>query len=505
MLEIIAEIFAPQNILLMNIGLMAGIIVGALPGLNPAVGITLLLPFTFGLDSIPGILLLLGCYCGAIYGGSITAILVGVPGTGSAAATMLDGHPLAQQGRAGDAQKAALTGSVFGGLLSCLALMFMAPLIARYALKFGPAEYSSLCVFGLCVVASISGKSVLKGLIMAGLGLLISTIGLDTVDGLSRFMFGRSELIGGVPMICVAMGSFAIAGIGLRSFTNEKSISADAKLQKSTIKLKEIYKHWWVMLRSALTGIFIGAVPGTGGAIAAFLSYNITKNSDKDPDSFGTGRIKGILAPETANNAVSGATLIPMLTLGVPGDNAVAVLGAALIMNGITPGPSLFQDKFWIWCLMGGLFVINLFMFLQGRMFIRGFANITKVPSVILSPIILVLCVIGVFTMRKYAFDVILILAIGLVSYILRRNDYPIPPMVVGLVLGGICERNLRRAMTLSQGSLSIFFTKPISLLFLALAAIFLLLPVIKSMIARLKETYKAPPSDDDTKKQTQE
>lgn len=491
MFEIIREIFSLQNLLMMNLGLMAGIVVGALPGLGAAVGLTLLLPFTFGLESIPGILLLLGCYCGSIFGGSITAILVGVPGTASASATMIDGYPLAKQGRAGDAQKVALVGSVFGGLLSCFALMFLAPLIARYALTFGPAEYFSLTIFGLCVVASVSGKSVLKGVMMAGFGMLLSVIGLDTVDGLARFMFGRSELIGGVPIMCVAMGAFAIAGIGLSSYTNEKSVASKAELKKSTITLKEIFKHWWLMLRSALVGIFIGAVPGTGGAIAAFLSYNFAKNSDKDPDSFGTGRIEGVLAPETANNAVSGATLIPLLTLGVPGDNAVAVLGAALIMSGITPGPSLFQDKFWIWCLMGGLFVINLFMYVQARLFIRGFANITKVPSVVLSPIVLVLCVVGVYAMRYYAFDVVMIIAIGVIAYILRRYDYPIPPVIVGLVLGGICERNLRRAMAMSQGSLSIFFEKPISVLFLALSAVFLLLPLMKKLVAWMKANVR--------------
>jgi len=287
------------------------------------------------------------------------------------------------------------------------------------------------------------------------------------------------------------MGAFAIAGIGLSSYTNEKSVASKAELKKSTITLKEIFKHWWLMLRSALVGIFIGAVPGTGGAIAAFLSYNFAKNSDKDPDSFGTGRIEGVLAPETANNAVSGATLIPLLTLGVPGDNAVAVLGAALIMSGITPGPSLFQDKFWIWCLMGGLFVINLFMYVQARLFIRGFANITKVPSVVLSPIVLVLCVVGVYAMRYYAFDVVMIIAIGVIAYILRRYDYPIPPAIVGLVLGGICERNLRRAMAMSQGSLSIFFEKPISVLFLALSAVFLLLPLMKKLVAWMKANVR--------------
>lgn len=495
MFDIIIEIFNPQNILMMNLGLMAGIIFGVLPGLGAAVGLTLLLPFTFGVESIPGIFLLLGCYCGSIFGGSITAILVGVPGTASASATMIDGFPLAKQGRAGDAQKVALVGSVFGGILSCFALMFLAPLIARYALKFGPAEYFSLTIFGLCVVASVSGKSVLKGIMMAGFGMLLSVIGLDTVDGLARFMFGRSELIGGVPIMCVAMGAFAIAGIGLSSHANEESVAAKAELQKSTITLKEIFKHWILMLRSALTGIFIGAVPGTGGAIAAFMSYNFTKNADKDPDSFGTGRIEGVLAPETANNAVSGATLIPLLTLGVPGDNAVAVLGAALIMSGITPGPSLFQDKFWIWCLMGGLLVINLFMYVQARLFIRGFASITKVPSVILSPIVLILCVVGVYAMRFYAFDVVMIIAIGVIAYIMRRNDYPIPPVIVGLVLGGICERNLRRAMAMSQGSLSIFFEKPISVLFLVLAAVFLFLPLLKKLFANIKESARRKPT----------
>jgi len=487
-LDIFSEILSINNILMMIIGVAAGIILGALPGLNGVLAITILLPFTFGMDSLPAIYLLLGTYCGAIYGGSITAILINTPGTPNAIATALDGYPLTRKGRAGDALKSALVGSTIGGIISCIALIFFAPIIASAALKFGPAEYFSLCLFGLCVVIGVSGKSVIKGLTMMGMGLLISTIGIDKIEGVARFTFHRSELLAGLTTAAVMLGVFAISEVLMKSHSLEETVTVDEKVKSATIKFKEILKHWKTIIRSALFGVGIGAVPGTGGSIAAFLSYTVAKNTSKTPEEFGKGSIDGILASETANNAVTGATLIPLLTLGVPGDVCMAVMLGALTMQGITPGPQLFtEDMFWVYCIMGGLLLINVIMYLWGIFFIRISSKITKVPTKILVPIIMIFCVLGGFAARNYFFDVFIVLIFGFIGYWLKRYGYPVAPLAIGMVLGPLCETNFRRAMVVSAGDLSTFFTKPISLVFLIIAFLALFWPFIKKMLAMLK------------------
>lgn len=486
-LRVASEIFSPVNLIFMNIGVACGIIIGALPGLTVVLAITVLLPFTFGLDSLSGMFLLLGAYCGGAYGGSIAAILINAPGTPNSAATVLDGYPLAQNGRAGDALKAALVASTIGGMISCFALMFLAPPIASVALEFGPAEYFSLCLFGLCVVVSVSGGSVTKGLAMAGLGVLLSTVGMDAISGTVRFSFNRPELMGGITPIAVMLGVFAVSEVLIKSHKMDQSVSVEMKFDHATMKIGDMLRHWKTIVRSSLLGVFIGAVPGTGGAIAAFMSYNIAMNSSKEPEKFGKGNIEGVLAPEAANNGVTGATLIPLLTLGVPGDTAMAVLLGALTMQGITPGPTLFTgDRFWVWSIMGGLILINLFMLIQGNLFIRAFINITKLPPTILVPSILLFSVLGSYAIRNYTFDVMLMLAFGFVGYLCKRLDYPIPPLVIGLMLGQLVETNLRRAMVLSRGSLSIFFTHPISLAFLIICVFSLIFPSLRS--AHLKK-----------------
>ncbi len=488
MIDILLNIINPFNLLMMNIGLAAGIIIGALPGLSVVLAITVLLPFTFGMSSIPGMYLLLGAYCGGVYGGSITAILINTPGTPNAAATVFDGYPLAQKGRAGDALKTALVASCVGGILSCFSLMFFAPMLASMALKFGAPEYFSLCIFGLVVVVVISGKSISKSFMLAGLGLLVSTVGVDSISGNARFMFGRSELLGGVQTVALMLGVFAISEILLKSYTGQESVTKSVEFKKASIKIVEILRYWKTLLRSSIIGIIIGAIPGTGGALAAFLSYNTAKARSKDPDSFGTGIIEGVAAPESGNNAVTGATLIPMLTLGIPGDTAVAVLFGALTMQGITPGPDLFtSDKFWVYCIMGGLLLINIFMLLQGEFFVHAFAHVTKVPFCILVPSIMVFCLLGAYAIRNYAFDVMIMLAFGVIGYLLKRADYSIAPLPIALVLGQLTENNLRRSITLGEGSLSIFLHRPIAMAFLLISLIILLFPYIKRAYKHMK------------------
>ena len=492
--RVLGEVLNLQNLLMINIGVAVGTIVGAMPGLNKLIGITLLLPFTYKLDSLPAIMLLLGCYCAGSYGGSITAILINTPGTGAAMPTMIDGYPMAQQGRAGDALKAALVASTFGGIFSAACLAFLAPVISAFAKNFHSADYFSLCLFGLFLVVSISGENVLKGLLMAGLGLLISTVGIDTMDGISRFMFGRVELLAGIPSICVMMGAFAVGNCYLKCFKRENStMEMGVEYKKSTISsFRLIKENFFLLLRSSAIGAFIGAVPGTGGAIASYIGYNVqvsSAKSDEERKSYGKGNIKGVLAPESANNGVCGATLIPMLTLGIPGDNAVAVMGAALMLHGITPGPALFtENRFWVYCLMVGLFIVNIFMLAQGAAFVRAFANVARVPMTIMIPCIFIICTVGGFTSRQYLFDLIIVFAFSVLGYVLRRCGYPLQPMTIGIVLGSLCERNLRRALVISEGSISIFFTRPISLVLLIVSFLSLFWPTIKRQINKRKK-----------------
>lgn len=485
--EVLKAMFTLPNILMMNIGLAAGTVIGAMPGLNVIFAIAILLPITFGMDSLPGMYLMLASYCGATYGGSITAILINTPGTPNAAATTFDGYPMAQQGRAGDALKIALVGSTLGGLISCFALLFFAPTVAKIAYHIASPEYFALCLFGMCAVIGMSERNIFKGVIMSFLGLAASTVGISMLDGTSRFTFGNSNLLAGFRQATVILGVFAISEVLIKlkniSGSDVKGISANFK--KSTLKTVEILRHWKTVLVSSVIGVVVGAIPGTGGALSAMFSYDTAKRMSKHPENFGKGELEGVLAPETGNNAVTGATLIPLLTLGIPGDAAVAVLLGALTMQGVTPGFSLFTDGSpWVWAIMLGLILINIFMFLQGQLFIRAFVNVTRVPMIVLLPCIVIATVMGAFAISNTTFDVFVMISFGILAYILRRFDFPIAPFVIGLVLGEIAEVNLRRSMMLSKGSFAIFLTRPISLVIIILSVLLLCMPFIKRALA---------------------
>lgn len=487
-IDVLKEIFTVENVLMMNVGMAAGTIIGAMPGLNVIFAIAILLPLTFGMDSLAGMYLMLASYCGATYGGSITAILINTPGTPNAAATTFDGYPLAQKGRAGDALKVALVGSTFGGIISCLALLFFAPKIAKIAYHIASPEYFALCLFGICCVVGMAEKNVFKGIIMSFLGMAVSTVGISMLDGTSRFTFGNSNLLAGFRQATVILGVFAISEVlmKLRNISKDDVKSINTDFKKSTLRTKEILKHWKVIAASSVIGVVIGAIPGTGGALSAMFSYDTARRMSKHPEEFGTGVIEGVLAPETGNNAVTGATLIPLLTLGIPGDAAVAVLLGALTMQGITPGFALFTDgSTWVWAIMLGLVVINFLMLLQGRIFIRLFANVTKVPMMVLLPCIVIATVLGAFAIANTTFDIFVMVVFGIVAYALRRLDFPIPPFVIGLVLGSLAEVNLRRSMTL--GGVSIFFTRPISLVIILISLLILCMPLFRKIKGRRK------------------
>lgn len=465
-----------QNFLIIPVGLALGIVVGAIPGLTSDLGIILCIPLTYGMEPTMAILMLLAIYCGGTYGGSITAILINTPGTSANAATLFDGYPMTQRGMAYKALSMALFASTIGGLISSFALLFLAPQIAKITLLFGPAEYLALSVFGLSVISGVSNKSILKGLMGACIGIFISTIGMDSISGTTRFTFGNINLMAGVDLIIALIGLFAISEIMMKSQynpkTDHKQISA-ASITKDKIT-KEEYKRCRKPIGiGSLIGVIIGATPGTGGGLAAFISYNQVKQSSKHPETFGKGEIEGVAASESANNGACGATMIPMLTLGVPGDGATAILMGAFMIHGMVPGPMLFRDQGnLLYAIMLGLIVVNVFMYLIGSVFTRFYAHITRLPYEILACIVLTFCAAGAYSTNNRLYDIYIIIGVGIVAYFLRRMDFQLVPILLGIVLGPLAETNFRRALILSDGSLSIFVTRPISLAFLLIAVI---------------------------------
>jgi putative tricarboxylic transport membrane protein len=497
MIQVFMDILSIQNLIMMNIGVAVGVFIGAMPGLNTILAITVLLPFTFGMDSITGMYLLLGASCGGLFGGSVSAILINTPGTPAACATVLDGYPLAKKGRAGDALRSALVASTFGGLVSCFVLLFLAPVIAKFAMNFASPEFFSLCVFGMSTVIGLASGQEVKGLIMALIGLLISTVGIDSNDGGQRFMFNNFDLLAGINPVVVMLGIFALSEVLMRTqniFEKNTQPITVATVDKPSLKCFEIVrKYWKTLLKSSGIGVLIGAIPGTGGAMAAMLSYNEAKRSSKESAEFGTGSIEGIVAPESSNNAVSGGSLIPMLTLGIPGDAGAAVLLGALTMQGVTVGTTLFTgDRTWVYAIMGGLFIINIFMFIQGNLFTKIFANITKISDQILLPSIIVLCTVGAYSVSNTRFNVLLMIIFGIFGYFMKRLDFPLPPLIVAMVLGPTLEQNLRRSLTLSQGSYSVFITEPMSLVILVASLMFFLGPSLKKLFQKITSQKNA-------------
>ena len=488
-MTVLGNVLAPMSLLWMNIGLAAGIIIGALPGLTGTMGIALLLPLTYGMSSIHGMMLLLGVYCGGIYGGSITAILINTPGTPASAATSLDGYPMAQQGHAKRALHDALAASMIGGLISCIILLTCAPMVAKFALNFGAREYFALSLFGLTIIASVGGKSVLKGLLMGFAGLLLGCVGIDSLEGVSRFTFGNNYLTGGFNIIPVLIGLFAITEIMTKSRDINKAVGTTVAVEEEKVSFADVLRYNIVLLKSSVIGAFIGAVPGTGAAIASFLAYNEAHRTSKHPEEYGMGSEEGLVACESSNNAVTGATMIPLLTLGIPGDTNTAVLLGALTMQGIQPGPMLFTKQAnWVYSIMIGMVLINLFMYLQGRLFVRGFSNITKISTKIMVPCLVVLCVIGAYAIKYNTFNAAAMVVIGVIGYLLKKLDFPLTPMVIGLVLGNLCESNMRRALLLSRGNWLTFFQSPIACVFLALAVFMLFFPMIRDALANKKK-----------------
>ncbi|WP_300606944.1 tripartite tricarboxylate transporter permease [uncultured Oscillibacter sp.] len=465
-------LFTLENILWINIGVFIGSVFAAIPGLSVILCVILFLPVTYSMTAIPGMMFLLGIYCAGGYGGSVSAILINTPGTPHAAATMLDGHPLSEQGRTKAALKIALYASTFGGIFSALMLLFLGPQVARVAAQLGTAEYFMVCVFGLTIIAGVSGKSMIKGLISACLGLLISCVGSDPMTSYDRFTFGISRLYLGLDLAVCLIGLFALVEIMSKAEKRLDRLNLDTtQIKDDGVITKEEYKRMArPVLLSSIIGVMVGIIPGTGASEASWFSYNTAKNMSKHPEEFGHGSVEGIAAAESANNAVTGATLIPLLTLGIPGDGTVAIMLSALMINGLNPGLSLFTTQGNImYAIMLGLILVNIFMLLQGKFLTTLFAKVVFIPQEILTPIIVIFCFAGAYSVNENFFDVGVALIFAMLAWILRKLELPPVPILLGLVLGSMTETNFRRALLISNGSPKIFFSSVYCIIFLVL------------------------------------
>ncbi|MCR5290458.1 MAG: tripartite tricarboxylate transporter permease [Treponema sp.] len=482
----LGQIFAPATLLYTLIGAAGGILIGAIPGLTATMGIALLVPFTYGLDFIPGVAMLLGIFCGGMYGGSIAAILIHTPGTPSAAATVLDGYPMGQQGQPGRALTISLFSSFMGGIIGAIVMSFLSPTISKMALKFGPAEFFALAVFGLSVIVSISGKDLVKGLITAFFGLLLATVGMDKTCAYLRF-FKLRGFYDGIPFIPALIGLFAISEVianfeqMLKSTATKKTVVAGsgnpiANYFKSIVTnvlpkkedVKTILPH---ICKGSLIGTFIGSIPGAGGDIAAFVSYSEAKRSSKHPELFGKGAPEGIAAAESANNGCSGGAMIPMLALGVPGDSNTAVLMGAFIMHGFQPGPMMFVEHLDIvYAVFGALLAANLAFLIVGMLGVNLFTKVISVERYFLIPCILVLSLVGSYAINQSMFDVYFAIVMGVIGYLLQKYGFPLSPILLALILGPLCESNIRRYMQIVDGKFFMIFSRPICIIFFVLA-----------------------------------
>lgn len=476
-----ALVFQPVPLLLIVLGVLIGIAMGSIPGMTATMTVAVLVSFTFGMSPTEGMMLLLGIYGGALYAGSIPAILIRTPGTPSAAATIFDGFPLSQQGKAGRAIGIATVASFVGGATSVILITVISPQIADIALRFRSPEYFALAFFGLTIIASVSGDSVQKGMISGLLGMLIATIGLDPTMGYPRFAFGYTALTAGVEFIAVMIGLFGLAEAFKRYHEGIDGIDTQQQLSNITPSLSELKQIKNVTIGSSIIGTFIGAIPGAGGDIASFVTYNETKRWVRNAvPPFGEGNIRGIAAAESGNNASTGGALVPTLTLGIPGDSVTAILIGALLVHGIRPGPGLFeQESGLVFSIFVGFFLVYIVILIAGLLGAHLWVRILNFPPKYLWPAIIVLCVVGSFALRGGIFDVWAMVLAGLLGFIMRMDGYPLAPMVLGLILGPIAEQNLRRSLELSNGSLDIIYTSPIAMAILVLSAISLFTPLI--------------------------
>lgn len=484
-------LFDPGLFLLIAGGTFLGLVIGSLPGLSATMGVALILPLTFTMEPVNAIGVMMGVYIGGMAGGAVSATLLNIPGTPSAVVTCLDGYPMAKQGKAAEALGWAAFASGFGSLISWFALTFFSPRLARLCTSFGSPEYAALAFFGLTIIAAVSGKSILKGLLAGMIGISLSFVGTDPIWGDLRFTFGNINLMFGVSSIPAMIGLYSIPQI-LLSCTGEGNPHVDpreVKLKNFVPSLKKIGEEKWNIIRSSIIGTMIGIIPATGGNIAAFIAYDQTKRTSKEPESFGKGNYRGIIASEAANNGVCGGALIPMLTLGIPGDSVTAVLMGGLVIHGMRPGPALFTDYGDIMTkIFTTVLIATILMVAIQCIGIRIFVQVLNIPVHYLNAALVILSLVGSYALRSNYFDVLLTLGIGFAGYVLIKGGFPTAPIVLGLVLGSMFEGETRRALKLSGGDFSIFFTRPVACIFILIGLVVIISSLYKSTLLVKKQ-----------------
>lgn len=473
---------SPQNLAFAFFGVFLGTVIGMLPGIGPINGIAILIPITFALDVNPTTMMILfaGIYYGSQYGNSISAILLNVPGTASSVATTLDGYQMAKKGRAGPALAMSAIASFVGGTLAIFGLAFLAPLLAQWAIRFGPAEYFVLIVFTFTTISALTGKHFVKGLIATAIGLVLASIGLDPGTGVPRFTFGMMPLFDGIDFVSATIGLFAVAEVFLMLEATRAGAEVRTKIGRAMISVKEFWDSFWVMLRSAVSGFLVGVLPGAGATIAAFLAYSNEQRWLDKEGSFGEGDIRGVAAPESANNAAVSGALIPLLTLGVPGSGTTAVILAALLALNLNPGPLFItQQPDLFWGLVASMYIGNVMLLILNLPLVGLFIRILLIPRWVLVPGVAVIGYVAVYSVNSSVFDLMVMTGLGVLGYLMRKMNFPVAPVILALVLGPMMETNLRRALSLAQGDWQVLFSSGITIGLWVMVAGSILLPIL--------------------------
>lgn len=463
----------PFNLWMATLGCFVGTIVGILPGLGPSATIAILLPLTFGMDATPAMIMLTSIYYGSKYGGSTTSILLNLPGEGASVVTCLDGYQMARQGRAGAALGISAIGSFIGGILGTIGLIYVAVPLAKFSLTFGPAEYFSLILMGMLTIVFVGGKSIKKSIMSGLIGLALGVVGTDIIEGAPRFVYGISELRDGVSFVLVVMGLFGIGEVLVSAEERMKTVSIKVKFKDLWPSIGDFMESKWAILRGTLVGFFIGALPGAGATIASFICYGIEKGIAKEPERFGKGAIEGVASPESANNSATSGAIVPLLALGIPGSGTAAILLGALMMYGLKPGPMLFTTSpDFVWALIASMFIGNVILIIMNLPMVPLFAASLRIPYHYMYPAIVLICIIGAYSLNTNVFDVWIMLIFGIFGYFIKKFDIPGAPMVIALVLGPMLEYSLYQALALAYGNISTFITRPISATLLGITAL---------------------------------
>lgn len=484
-------VLTPINLLYCFMGVAIGTLVGVLPGLGPTGAMAMLLPTTYKVSPVTAIIMLAGIYYGAMYGGSTTSILVNIPGEAASVVTCFDGYQMARKGRAGPALGMSALGSFIGGTFSVIGLMLLAPELAEMAIKLGPPEYFSLLLMGLFLLIYLASGSISKALIMAVFGFMLGSIGMDPVEGVPRFTFGVSEFLDGIGLVPVVMGLFGISEVLLNIEQVSKREMYETKIRGLLPTLKDWIDSKWSIVRGTILGFFLGILPGGGAVISSFVSYAVEKRCSKYPEKFGTGVIEGVAGPETANNAATGGAFVPLLTLGIPSNVVMALLIGALMIHGITPGPLLIKrspDLFWgVVCSM---YVGNVMLLILNLPLIGLWVKVLKIPYRILFPLIIIFCLIGAYSVNSSVTDIYIMIISGIFGYLMRKFGYEGAPLILTFILGPMLETSLRQSLLMSQGSFTIFFSRPISLISL-LVILFLVVSPLTPWVRRKRKALE--------------